>query len=60
VAGAKASANFYGLIETAKANEIEPSRYLTHLFEVLPTFTSADELDALLPQHLDREVLSAT
>ena len=60
VAGARASANLYGLIETAKANGIEPSRYLTHLFEVLPTVASAHQLDALLPQHLDREALSAT
>jgi transposase len=60
VVGARASANLYGLIETAKANGIEPSRYLRHLFKVLPTLTSREQLDALLPQHLDREVLSAT
>jgi transposase len=60
VAGAKASANLYGLIETAKANEIEPSRYLTHLFEVLPNVNSADQLEALLPLHLDRETLETT
>ncbi len=57
VAGARASANLYGLIETAKANAIEPGRYLAHLFEVLPAITSADQLDALLPQNLDRESL---
>ena len=59
VAGARASANLYGLIETAKANGIEPGRYLAHLFEVLPAVTSPDQLDALLPQNLDREALSA-
>jgi len=58
VAGARASANLYGLIETAKANGIEPGRYLAHLFEVLPEVTSPDQLDALLPQHLDREALT--
>ena len=57
VAGARASANLYGLIETAKANGIEPGRYLAHLFGVLPTITSADQLDVLLPQNLDRESL---
>ena len=57
VAGARASANLYGLIETAKANGIEPGRYLAHLFEVLPTVTSTDQLDALLPKNLDRERL---
>jgi hypothetical protein len=60
VAGAKASANLYGLIETAKANGIEPSRYLTHLFEVLPAVTSADQLNALLPQHLHQDALTTT
>jgi transposase len=58
VAGARASANLYGLIETAKANGIEPGRYLAHLFEVLPTVTSPDQLDALLPQNLDREAIT--
>ena len=60
VAGARASANLYGLIETAKANGIEPGRYLAHLFEVLPTVTSADQLDVLLPQNLDRDRLSSS
>jgi hypothetical protein len=53
VAGARASANLYGLIETAKANRIEPSHYLAHLFAELPSVTSPDKLDALLPQNLD-------
>jgi len=60
VAGARASANLYGLIETAKANGIEPGRYLAHLFEVLPTLTSADQLDDLLPQNLDLDSLSSS
>ena len=53
VAGARASANLYGLIETAKANRIEPSRYLAHVFEVLPTVTVPEQLDVLLPQNID-------
>ncbi len=60
VAGARASANLYGLIETAKANGIEPGHYLAHLFEVLPMITSPDQLDALLPQNLDHEALTAS
>jgi hypothetical protein len=58
VAGARASANLYGLIETAKANRIEPGRYLAHLFAVLPTATSPEQLDALLPQNIDPDALS--
>jgi len=59
MAGARASANLYGLIETAKANGIEPWRYLNHVFEVLPRATSAVEIEALLPRHVDREAIRA-
>ena len=59
MAGARASANLYGLIETAKANHIEPGRYLAHLFELLPTVTSPEQLDALLPQNIDPDALIA-
>ena len=52
-AGARASANLYSLIETAKANRIEPWRYLNHLFEVLPTIDQPAELGPLLPQNID-------
>ncbi len=34
--GARASACMYSLIETAKANELEPYWYLKYLFENLP------------------------
>ena len=34
--GARASAIFYSLIETAKANEIDPHAYLHHIFKALP------------------------
>jgi transposase len=46
------------LIETAKANRIEPGHYLARLFEVLPTVTSPEQLDALLPQNIDLDALS--
>jgi transposase len=59
MAGARASANLYGLIETAKANRIEPGRYLAPLFEVLPAATLREEIDALLPQNIDPQVLSS-
>jgi hypothetical protein len=35
VRGAKSSANLYGLIETAKANGLEPYAYLRHVFYTL-------------------------
>ena len=49
VGGATASANLYSLIETAKANGIEPFRYLRALFKQLPRARSADDYAALLP-----------
>lgn len=52
-AGARASANLYGLIETAKANGIEPWAYLRHVFDALPRATSVGEAEALLPQNVD-------
>ena len=57
MAGARASANLYGLIETAKANGIEPWTYLRHVFQELPKATSPDQLEALLPQNVDREAI---
>ena len=59
MAGARASANLYGLIETAKANDIEPWRYLRHLFEELPRIDSTDKLQALMPHKIDPESLNA-
>jgi len=49
VAGAKASANLYSLIETAKANNIEPYRYLRRVFTELPKATSLEDVETLLP-----------
>ncbi|MBD2846560.1 IS66 family transposase [Paenibacillus sp. IB182496] len=42
--GAKASATIYSVMETAKANGLHPTRYLTYLFEQLPQL--ADPQDA--------------
>jgi transposase len=36
VAGVEASANLYSLIETAKANGLEPYAYLREVYEQLP------------------------
>ncbi len=51
-AGAAASAAIYSLIETAKANGLEPYRYLRHLFERVPYATTTEDYRALLPGHL--------
>ena len=57
VAGAEASANLYSLVETAKANGIEPSAYLGRVLTQLPRATTLGDLEALLPRNLDRGTL---
>ena len=56
-AGAHASANLYSLIESAKANGIEPFSYLSLIFKELPKITETNDYLKLLPhntvQHFD-------
>jgi len=47
--GAHASARIYSLIETARANGIEPYTYMVEVLTKLPSSTTDDELDRLLP-----------
>jgi transposase len=51
VDGANASAMFYSLIETAKANGINPEQYLTTLFQEIPRALQEENYDyeSLLP-----------
>jgi hypothetical protein len=49
VSGAKASAMLYSLVETAKANGLEPYAYLRRLFERLPHANTVADYEALLP-----------
>ncbi len=55
--GAEASALLYSLIETAKANDLEPWAYLNHLFEQLPTAKTDEAIEALLPHNLKMDEL---
>jgi transposase len=50
--GAETSALLYSLVETAKANALEPHAYLTYLFEHLPGANSPEAIAALLPHNL--------
>ena len=56
--GAESSAIIYSLIETAKANFLEPYSYLRHIFEKIPAANSLEELDLLLPWNLDGKKLA--
>jgi transposase len=47
--GAKASATLYSLVETAKANGLEPYQYLNFLFERLPYAQTEEDYRNLLP-----------
>ncbi|WP_122574657.1 IS66 family transposase, partial [Pseudomonas viridiflava] len=47
--GATARAQLYSLVETAKANGQEPYAWLRHALERLPTATSVEDYEALLP-----------
>jgi transposase len=49
VKGAVASANLYSLVETCKANGIEPHAYLSLLFARLPHLNTVADFEALLP-----------
>lgn len=49
VDGAQASAMFYSLIETAKANNVEPFDWLTEILEKLPFAVTVEDYEALLP-----------
>lgn len=51
--GAQASANLYSLVETAKANDLDPWRYLGAIFEKLPAAVSKEDFDALLPWRIN-------
>ena len=48
-AGAKASAGYYSLIETAKANGLEPYAYLQHVIGRIADADTDEALEALLP-----------
>jgi len=49
VNGANASARLYSIIETAKANNIEPYEYLKVIFTKLPNAKTVEDIEALLP-----------
>jgi transposase len=52
VKGAVASANLYSLVETAKANSVEPHAYLSAMFVRLPHAKTIEDFEALLPWHI--------
>ncbi len=53
----KASANLYSLIETVKANGLEPYAYLRFVFTHVPRATSVEKVEALLPWNVNPDDL---
>ena len=53
-AGAKASANLYSLIQTAKANGLNPYDYLKVVFKKLPNANVVEDIEKLLPWNLPK------
>ena len=58
--GAEASANLYSLVETAKANGLDPHAYLRFVFERVPHRNVCDDFSDLLPFELSAEDLATT
>ena len=54
--GARAGAVIYSLIETCKANDVEPYAYLRYVLEHIPTI---DNLDKLLPYNVKAIIAEA-
>lgn len=50
--GAEASATLYSLVETAKANKLDPYKYLRFIFEKLPFAEVQEDYQLLLPMNL--------
>lgn len=48
-AGARASALIYALVETAKANGLKPYLWLRNVLRALPTASTVEHFETLLP-----------
>ena len=55
--GAESSAVLYSLIESAKANALEPYRYLRYLFDRIPGVSSRGQLRVLLPDMITPDMI---
>lgn len=51
--GAHASATCYSLIETAKANGVEPASYIHHVLERIAAADTLEALERLLPWNVN-------
>ena len=54
--GATASAIYYTLIESAKANGIDPFKYMLHLCKHIAQAQTVEDIEALLPWNLKEQL----
>jgi transposase len=55
--GAAASATIYSILETAKANDLEPFWYMYALLEKLPELKTKEDLIPWTPQNIDKQIV---
>ena len=55
--GANASATCYSLIETAKANGLEPYSYVQHILNHIGAADTLEKIEALLPWNVPQDIL---
>ncbi len=55
--GTDACAMLFSLVETSKANEIDPQAYLKFLLERFPAAHTTEDMKAFMPQCVDRSLL---
>src|SRR5690554_2893788 len=51
--GAEASAACYSLIETAKANNLDPQAYIKHILDHIAVADTLEKLETLLPWNVE-------
>jgi hypothetical protein len=56
--GAKAAANFYTIIRTAKENNIYPEKYLRYLFDNIKD--DEEKIKSIMPHKIDARLLDGT
>jgi len=54
--GAHASVRLFSLIETAKANGLNPAQYLQHIFEKIPLCKTVEQYEDLVPWNSAAEI----
>jgi hypothetical protein len=57
-AGARASALIYSLVQTARANGVDPGLWLGHVLRDIPLAKTVEDFEALLPWNLHDQQLA--